>query len=1228
MSETQEASLPEKDEPALMELGRQARARGDRAAALGFFQQAIAASQAPTRFQPRLDAATELRVLGRLAEAERLYVEILAHDSDNLWALMGSGQCARARGERTAALDFFQKAIAANKTPTQFQPRLDAATELRVLGRTVEAAGHYTDILAQDAENFWALMGLGHCARAAGDRAAALGFFQRAIAANKTPSQVQPRLEAATELRVLGRTAEAEPLYAAVQAQEPGNVTALMGLGHCARAAGDRAAALGFFENAITANKAPTQVQPRLEAAAELRSLGRIAEAAPLYAEIHAQDPDNVPALMGLGHCARHGGDRTAALAFFEKAIAANKNPTQIYPRLEAAAELRALGRIAEAEPLYAEIHAQDPDNVPALMGLGHCARHRGDRDAGLAFFRKAMIQSAPAENFNPHQTVATELRVQGRIAEAEEIYRDILARQPGSAMALTGLGQCARHRGLHDQALAYFEEASAQAPASNIAAAQEAIRELCFLGRFADAEQRAQDLHAQNPELIAPLVSLAQVARAAGRHPLAFERWRQAETSASAADAPSERLSVGLEIVAELRTLGHAEEAEARSQALLQANPENVHVLTALAQCYRQVGRREEALALFQAAARLDPPNVHLHVQIAAELRELGHTEDALALLAEIGQANPGNTAILLERVRIYRQQDLLDEALAEVDRAVDLAPTQPEIQLERADILRAIGQPEEARTLVEQVLAVLPHQQRALDILAEFAGMEMDYETAERLRREAVARSPDRPGTHLALARLLLQFGNLDEALSCIENARAVGGSAADVAADRINILREMGRWQTALAEARAATAAMPWQMRLWEQRLRLEWLGGDRVAIDACFAAAPARTVRDRAQLAYLRGLDASSNWRLDEAIAWQQEALTLNPQLGGSLHELSRLALLRLDIDTARDCLESAARLAASVNRLRGRSANISQTHIGQLADEFRIDSELVDILRPLWPQPPAQRAASLLPLVREYPDSTAVAVMLLIALRQAKMFDQPLTHQATRIPPRIVQFWDNPDVPQDLVPLQESWRTMNPDYQYECFNAQTAGQFLQKAFGTVAYTAFARAREPAQKADIFRLGYLAVLGGVYVDSDDRCLSPLDRWLPRSAALVAYQEDYGTLGNNFLAVEPRSPIIIRALQNAVVAVNRGDNDLLWLSTGPGAVSRAFTQVMAERVDDPFGMLGDIELMNLHALQRISQIHSRLAYKTTANHWMHTAFGRTRTAANRPAPAPPEA
>ena len=62
------------------------------------------------------------------------------------------------------------------------------------------------------------------------------------------------------------------------------------------------------------------------------------------------------------------------------------------------------------------------------------------------------------------------------------------------------------------------------------------------------------------------------------------------------------------------------------------------------------------------------------------------------------------------------------------------------------------------------------------------------------------------------------------------------------------------------------------------------------------------------------------------------------------------------------------------------------------------------------------------------------------------------------------------------------------------------------------------------------------------------------------------LFVYQEDFGTLGNNVIGAAPQHPVIGRALDLAVAAVGRGDRDILWLSTGPGLLTRAFAQTLA--------------------------------------------------------------
>jgi tetratricopeptide (TPR) repeat protein/mannosyltransferase OCH1-like enzyme len=924
--------------------------------------------------------------------------------------------------------------------------------------------------------------------------------------------------------------------------------------------------------------------------------------------------------LMEQGRAARASGDRAAALAAFQKAIEANKVPTHVAPRLDAATELRELGRLAEAEQLYAEIHTQDASNVAAWMGLGHCARRRGDRAVALAAFQKGMTEGAPAKNFGPHQVMAAELRTQGRITDAEDLYHDIIAQVPESFSALVGLGLCARQLGQHEKALAYFDDARARSMNSEMSPALASIEELCLLGRFDEAEQRAQVLHDYDPSHPAPLISLAKIARARGRHLAALDRFQLAKSVAITARSESQTLSAVLEIVIELRILGRPIEAAAICQTALKANPTNSHVIAALAHCHRQLGHRRDALAAFQSASRLDPLNLSLQLQIVTEQRELGDTHNALLLLEEMGRTNPDNLNVHVERARIYRQQDWLEKALAELKRGVAQSPLRADLQLELADTLSALGRPDEARDCVEKVLAVLPNQPRALGTLAEFERMGMNFKSAEGILRHALALTPDRPAAHLALGRLLQLLGRPNEAMTCIESATKAIGNSPDIILQRIAMLNDMGRWEAALPIAREAAAGAPWHMGIWEHWFRLVCLEGDLEAIESCLAATPAHTVREQARLAFLRGIYAGSHWRLEEAIAWQQKALRLNPQLASAFHELGRLSLLTLDIETTRECLKKLARLSATMTRLQGRSANISQTHIGVVADEFRIDAALLIKLRSLLKKPPAQRVAQLLSLERQHSRSTAIAVMLLVALRQADLLRNRHTMEPVRIPTRITQFWDSPELPEDLAPLRESWRAMNPGYSYQLFSEHTAGLFLLKTCGTEAFAAFARAREPAQKADLFRLGYLALNGGVYADCDDRCLTPLDRWLPLGASLVVYQENFGTLGNNFIACEPRSPVIVRALQNAVTAVNRGDADVLWLSTGPGALSRAFAQVFAERTADSAALLDNCYLLDHNELLRVCHVHSRAAYKTTASHWSNTAFGRNRVAVSR--------
>jgi mannosyltransferase OCH1-like enzyme len=296
---------------------------------------------------------------------------------------------------------------------------------------------------------------------------------------------------------------------------------------------------------------------------------------------------------------------------------------------------------------------------------------------------------------------------------------------------------------------------------------------------------------------------------------------------------------------------------------------------------------------------------------------------------------------------------------------------------------------------------------------------------------------------------------------------------------------------------------------------------------------------------------------------------------------------------------------------------GRSLSLSQSHVGQLLEEFELDPLALAKLRETRVMPLADQLQTLRSIVQAHPDCTSAAIVTAIALRQGGIFSNlelPVESSLeSLIPQQIVQFWDTPP-PPDVADLMISWQQMNPGCRWKCFNDAEARRFLRQAFPLPVLQAYLRARQPAQKADIFRLAYLTACGGIYADADDRCDAPLSSFVRSDATLVLHQDNFATIGNNFIAVTAEHPVLQRALSLATVAVNRGDQDLIWLSTGPGLLTRA---VWLEWAIGPGpGWLPRAQIMGLGELQRVIGIHCPAQYKATDKHWSRSSFARIKT------------
>jgi len=120
-------------------------------------------------------------------------------------------------------------------------------------------------------------------------------------------------------------------------------------------------------------------------------------------------------------------------------------------------------GRLHEAEPLYLEILAREPDHADALHHLGMAAGQVGRYDAAVDLIQRALaIKPDYPEAFN---NLGNALQSQGQLDEAIAAYRRAIFLRPNSPDVHSNLGGALNAKGQHDEAIAAERHAIALNP-------------------------------------------------------------------------------------------------------------------------------------------------------------------------------------------------------------------------------------------------------------------------------------------------------------------------------------------------------------------------------------------------------------------------------------------------------------------------------------------------------------------------------------------------------------------------------------------------------------------------------------------------------------------------------------------------------------------------------------------------------------------------------------------
>lgn len=337
----------------------------------------------------------------------------------------------------------------------------------------------------------------------------------------------------------------------------------------------------------------------------------------------------------------------------------------------------------------------------------------------------------------DPHLLQAQQLHQAGRLQQAAELYRQVLADNPHQADAHHLLGLIYSQQGAADPALAHLRQAVALNGGeptyhNNLG---EALRRA---GRLDEAVNSYQQSLALRPAFAEAHYNLANVYRQQGRLAEAVSHYQQAISARPdyarahhnlgnaflAASQPEAaivayqeavRLQPGqpdwhYNLALALKQIGEWEAAVHHLQQAVNGRADFLEAHITLAELCRDHNRINQAIQHFQQAARLRPDDGNLHFQLGYLFAYQGQMEPAVHHYQQAARLQPGSAEVRNNLGIAVQSTGRLDQAISHFQEAIALNPRLANIyrNLGLAEKLR--GQMEAARAAYRQSLALEP--------------------------------------------------------------------------------------------------------------------------------------------------------------------------------------------------------------------------------------------------------------------------------------------------------------------------------------------------------------------------------------------------------------------------------------------------------------------------------------------------------------------------------------
>ncbi|CAK0746423.1 nitric oxide reductase NorD protein [uncultured Gammaproteobacteria bacterium] len=365
----------------------------------------------------------------------------------------------------------------------------------------------------------------------------------------------------------------------------------------------------------------------------------------------------------------------------------------------------------------------------------------------------------------------AIDLHRAGRLAEAEPLYRRVLARLPEQPDALHLLGVLSWQSNRIDEAAALVAKALA-------------VR----------------------PDFAAACNSLGNILAAAGRSQEAAGQYRRALALNSG------YLEAANNLVVTLLVLGRFDEAEAEARRVLAQRPDHVEAHYNLGNALRGQGRLDEAADSYRRVHAFNPGHGGAHNNLGMTLKALGRSEEAIGSFRMALATQPDAVEAAFNLGALYHDQGAFVQAAVCFARVTGISHDHAEAWFALALALHAQDRNGEAVEGLKRVLTLDPGHLRAIRLLGSLSARLGRHDQAAIWLRQAVAFDPANADAWYDLGCAERELIRPAAGAAAFRRVVTLDSRRIDVLNDLAVMLLDLERPHAALAGLRRLLAVQP--------------------------------------------------------------------------------------------------------------------------------------------------------------------------------------------------------------------------------------------------------------------------------------------------------------------------------------------------------------------------------------------------------------------------------